>query len=104
MQAIAVSKQIVVVAPEGQFSQAPDFSREWLTKQLLNEYRDKVCTVKDIKTTFKHIYKAKAQNNDVWRDEYNYLLLTIKRLKQRGCDVRKLERAFNKHEKQLFKD
>lgn len=75
-----------------------------INKQLLNEYRDKVCTVKDIKKTFKHIYKAKAQNNDVWRDEYNYLLLTIKRLKQRGCDVRKLERAFNKHEKQLFKD
>ena len=75
-----------------------------INKQLLNEYRDKVCTVKDIKTTFKHIYKAKAMHDDIWRDEYNYLLLTIKRLKQRGCDVRKLERAFNKHEKQLFKD
>ena len=67
-----------------------------INKQLLNEYRDKVCTVKDIKTTFKHIYKAKAQNNDVWRAEYNYLLLTIKRLKERGCDVRKLERIFAK--------
>lgn len=68
-----------------------------INKQLLNEYRDKICTVKDIKKTFKHIYKAKAQNNDVWRDEYNYLLLTIKRLKQRGCDVRKLEGAFEKY-------
>ena len=29
-----------------------------INKQLLNEYRDKVCTVKDIKTTFKHIYKS----------------------------------------------
>ena len=75
-----------------------------INKQLLNEYRDKVCTVKDIKKTFRYIYKDKYKHNDVWRDEYNYLLLTIRRLKQCGCDVRKLERAFNKHEKQLFKD
>lgn len=71
--------------------------------QLLNEYRDKVCTVQDVKLTLKHIYKDKAKNNTVWRDEYNYLLLTIKRLKKRGCNVKKLERAFSKYEKQLFK-
>lgn len=67
-----------------------------INKQLLNEYRNSICTVKDIRSTFKHIYKDKAQNNDVLRAEYNYLLLTIKRLKQRGCDVRKLERTFEK--------
>lgn len=63
--------------------------------------------IKDVKLTFKHIYhiyQDKAKNNAVWRDEYNYLLLTIKRLKKRGCNVKELERAFNKHEKQLFKD
>ena len=75
-----------------------------VNNQLLSEYRDKVCTVKDVKLTFKHIYQDKAKNNAVWRDEYNYLLLTIKRLKKRGCNVKKLERAFSKHEKQLFKD
>ena len=75
-----------------------------VNNQLLNEYRDRVCTVKDVELTFKHIYKDKAKNNTIWRDEYNYLLLTIKRLKKRGCNVKELERAFNKHEKQLFKD
>lgn len=75
-----------------------------VNNQLLNEYRDKVRTFKDIELTFKHTYKDKAKNNTVLRDEYNYLLLTIKRLKQRGCNVKELERAFNKHEKQLFKD
>lgn len=72
-----------------------------INKQLLNEYRDKVCTVKDIKLTFQHIYKDKAQNNDVWRAEYNYLLLTIRRLKQCGCDVRKLELTFAKYKARL---
>jgi len=42
-------------------------------------------------------------NNTLWCDEYNYLFLTIKRLKRLGCNVKELERAFNKHEKQLFK-
>lgn len=72
-----------------------------VNNQLLNEYRDKTCTVKDVKFTFKHIYKDKAKNNTVWRDEYNYLLLTIKRLRKRGCNVRQLERTFNKYEKRL---
>lgn len=67
-----------------------------INNQLLNKYRDKTCTVKDVELTFKHIYKDKAKNKTVWRAEYNYLLLTIKRLKQRGCDVRKLERTFEK--------
>lgn len=74
-----------------------------VNNQLLNEYRDKNFTVKDVKLTFKHIYKDKAKNNTVWRDEYNYLFLTIKRLKRLGYNVKELERAFNKHEKQLFK-
>ena len=49
-----------------------------VNKQLLNEYRDKVCTGQDVKLIFKHIYKDKAKNNTVWRDEYNYLLLQLK--------------------------
>lgn len=75
-----------------------------VNNQLLNKYRDKNFTVKDVELTFKHIYKDKDKNNTVWRDEYNYLFLTIKRLKKLGCNVKELERAFNKHEKQLFKD
>ena len=54
MQAIAVSKQIVVVAPEGQFSQAPDFSREWLT-------------TKDDEVTI----QSKASTKDVSLDRLN---------------------------------
>lgn len=72
-----------------------------VNNQLLNEYRDRVCTVKDVELTFKHIYKDKAKNNTIWRDEYNYLFLTIKRLRKRGCNVRQLERTFNKYEKRL---
>lgn len=75
-----------------------------INNQLLNKYRDKTYTVKDVELTFKHIYKDKAKNNTVWSDEYNYLFLTIKRLKRLGCNVKELERAFNKHDKQLFKD
>ncbi len=74
-----------------------------VNNQLLNKYRDKNFTVKDVELTFKHIYKDKDKNNTVWRDEYNYLFLTIKRLKRLGYNVKELERAFNKHEKQLFK-
>ena len=74
-----------------------------LNKQILNQYRDRVCTTKDIKHTFKDIQAAKANNNSVWLDEYNYLLLTIKRLKKRGCNVEKLEQTFNKCEAKLFK-
>jgi len=44
-----------------------------VNKDLLNQYRDKNCTVKDVELTFKHIYKDKAQNNTVWRDEYNHI-------------------------------
>ena len=74
-----------------------------VNNQLLNKYRDKNFTVKDVELTFKHIYKDKDKNNTVWRDEYNYLFLTIKRLKRLRYNVKELERAFNKHEKQLFK-
>lgn len=74
-----------------------------LNKQILNQYRDRVCTTKDIKHTFKDIQAAKANNNSVWLDEYNYLLLTIKKLKQRGCNVKKLEHTFNKCETKLLK-
>lgn len=74
-----------------------------LDEKLLNQYRDRICTTKDIKHTFKDIQAAKANHNNVWLDEYNYLLLTIKRLKKRGCNVEKLEQTFNKCEAKLFK-
>lgn len=74
-----------------------------LDEKLLNQYRDRICTTKDIKHTFKDIQTAKANHNNVWLDEYNYLLLTIKRLKKRGCNVKKLEQTFNKCEAKLFK-
>ena len=32
-----------------------------INKDLLNQYRDKNFTVKDVELTFKHIYKDKAQ-------------------------------------------
>ena len=32
-----------------------------VNNQLLNKYRDKNFTVKDVELTFKHIYKDKAQ-------------------------------------------
>ena len=70
-------------------------------KDILNKIRDEKCTIEDINATFYCIRQDKAKNNPIWKDEYNYLLLTIRKLKQRGCNVKKLEKSFNKHRKKL---
>jgi hypothetical protein len=70
-------------------------------KDLLNKIRDETCTIEDINATFNCIRQDRAKNSPIWKDEYNYLLLTIRKLKQRGCNVKRLERAFNKQKKKM---
>ena len=70
-------------------------------KSLLNKIRDEKCTIEDINATFSCIRQDKAKNNPIWRDEFNYLQMTNHKLKQRGCNVKRLERAFNKQKKKM---
>ncbi|RHW46097.1 hypothetical protein DS832_07040 [Bombilactobacillus bombi] len=75
-----------------------------LNKELLRIYRDKTCTVNDIYNTFKIINEYRICNNPIWKDYYNYLLLTIRRLENKGCNVKNLKFTFLKLKKQLFKE
>ena len=81
---------------------------EWLdgrlNKQLLNQYRNETCSVEDVKQTFKIINYYRQRNDYSWHDYYNYLKLTTRRLRKLGCNVSKLERAFNKQEKGMIID
>ncbi|MCO6542112.1 MAG: hypothetical protein J6573_07415 [Lactobacillus sp.] len=70
-------------------------------KDILNKIRDETCTVADINATFVFIKRDMEAGKPVWRDEFNYLQLTIKKLKRRGCNVKRLEKSFNKHRKKL---
>jgi ABC-type dipeptide/oligopeptide/nickel transport system permease component len=70
-----------------------------LNRQLLNCYRDSNCTTSDIYNTFKIINEYKRRNDPRWRQYYNYLKKKIVRLRQRGCNVSKLEKVFVECEK-----
>lgn len=71
-------------------------------KKSLKNYRDSICSAKDIKETF-DIIKISIEKQDFkWIDEYNYLLNTIKKLKHQGYNVGTLEKVFRKYEKETF--
>lgn len=72
-------------------------------KAWLNQYKNAKCTPNMIRETFTLMREARSQDNiELEQSYYLNLKHEIDRLKQKGCDVRQLERTFEKYKAKLF--